>query len=83
MATQTHINVTIDFSRWGAGNHDLRIPVHQPVKALIVNLADTLKLDYQDISKCSIKVTNKAILLSDNDKLIDYPIANGDILEIL
>lgn len=83
MAAQTHINVTIDFSRFGAENRDLRIPVHQPVKALIVNLADTLKLDYQDISKCSIKVTNKAILLSDNDKLTDYPIANGDILEIL
>lgn len=83
MAIQTHINVTVDFSHWGAGDYDLRIPLHQPIKALLINLAETLKMEYYDISMCSIKVTNKAILLSDNDKLTDYPVTDGDRLKIL
>lgn len=77
------MNVTIDFTNWGADKYDLRIPVHQPIKALIINLAETLKIEYKDLSKCTIKTTNKAILLSDDDKLTNFQIADGDILEIL
>ncbi|MHC5251656.1 EsaB/YukD family protein [Listeria kieliensis] len=83
MAKETHLNVTVDFSKWGAEVYDLRIPVGQPVRALIDNLKETLKIDMPDASKCSIKAVNKGILLSDDDKMVDYPITNGDILEIL
>ncbi|NVW25153.1 EsaB/YukD family protein [Listeria monocytogenes] len=83
MDKNTHMNVTVDFTNWGASKYDLRIPVHQPIKALIINLAETLKIDYKDLSKCTIKTTNKAILLSDDDKLTNFQIADGDILEIL
>ncbi|ARM71706.1 TPA_asm: hypothetical protein GIN74_12610 [Listeria monocytogenes] len=83
MAKNTHMNVTVDFTNWGAGIYDLRIPVHQPIKALIINLAETLKIEYKDLSKCTIKTTNKAILLSDDDKLTHFQIADGDVLEIL
>ncbi|PZF91159.1 hypothetical protein C1903_01595 [Listeria ivanovii] len=83
MAKDTHMNVTVDFTNWGADKYDLRIPVHQPIKALIINLAETLKIEYQDLSKCTIKTINKAILLSDDDKLTNFQIADGDILEIL
>ncbi|HEL6628233.1 TPA: hypothetical protein UPF69_002110, partial [Listeria monocytogenes] len=55
MAKNTHMNVTVDFTNWGASKYDLRIPVHQPIKALIINLAETLKIDYKDLSKCTIK----------------------------
>lgn len=44
------MNVTVDFTNWGASKYDLRIPVHQPIKALIINLAETLKIDYKDLS---------------------------------
>ncbi len=83
MAKQTHLNVTVDFTKWGAAQKDLRIPVHQPIKALILNLAETLKFEGANDTKYSLKATNKGILLSDDDKLTDYPITDGDILEIL
>lgn len=79
---ETHINVTVDFTNWGEEARDLRIPVHQSVKALIINLTETLKINYQGTKFC-IKVRNKAILLSDDDKLTDFQVTNGDILEIL
>ncbi|WP_099223954.1 EsaB/YukD family protein [Listeria costaricensis] len=83
MAKETHIDVTVDLENWGAGQYDLRIPIHQPVKALIQNLAETLKIQPPDLSSCTIKTTNKAILLSDDDKLTDFQITSGDILKIL
>ncbi|EIA21332.1 YukD family protein [Listeria fleischmannii 1991] len=83
MVKQTHLNVTVDFTKWGESQKDLRIPAHQPIKALILNLAETLKFELGSDTKYSLKATNKGILLSDDDKLTDYPITDGDILEIL
>lgn len=30
------------------------------------------KIDYKDLFKCMIKIMNKVILLSDDDKLINF-----------
>ena len=35
MAIQTHINVTVDFSKWNGNTYDLRIPNHQSIKYLL------------------------------------------------
>ena len=35
MAIQTHINVTVDFSKWNRNTYDLRIPNHQSIKYLL------------------------------------------------
>ncbi|EUJ43747.1 EsaB/YukD family protein [Paenilisteria rocourtiae] len=83
MAQDTHINVTINFTKWGGRVHDLRIPKHQPVKALLLNLVETLKLSQPNMSHCAIKVANKELLLTDDDKLTDFQITDGDIIEIL
>ncbi|EUJ33944.1 YukD family protein [Listeria floridensis FSL S10-1187] len=83
MAKKTHINVTVDFTRWGQPTYDLRIPLHQTVRALILNLANTLNLERPNGSTCAIKAVNKGILLSDDDKLTDHHIADGDVLQIL
>lgn len=46
MPDQTHINVTIDFSRHCDNcMYDVRIPVHEPVKQLLVQVAQSLHLD--------------------------------------
>lgn len=82
MKQLTHINVTIDFSKWGEGIYDLRIPVQQTVKALIINLVETLKLHDSALETFTIKARNKDLLLADDDRLIDFPITDGDILEI-
>ncbi|MDM5191260.1 EsaB/YukD family protein [Bacillus hominis] len=83
MAGQTHINVTIDFSKWDSRSYDLRIPTHQPVKQLLMNIAEALKLDVIEVSRCAIKVVNKELLLTDDDRLIDYQVTDGDILKVL
>lgn len=79
----SHINVTVDFTKWGGKIVDLRIPRHQSVKALLINFIETLSFDDSHITQSSIKVTNKNLLLTDDDKLNDYPITNGDKLVII
>ena len=83
MLNATHINVTIDFGNWGGPEYDLRIPVHQPIKQLLLNLVETLKLDVHKASACAIKIPTKDLLLTDGDRLIDYPITDGDIIIVL
>jgi uncharacterized ubiquitin-like protein YukD len=83
MAVQTHINITIDFSKWDGRVYDLRIPTHQPVKQLLLNIAETLKLNLAEVSSCTIKVVNKELLFTDDDRLIDYHVTDGDIVKVL
>lgn len=83
MAVQTHINVTIDFTKWDGGTYDLRIPNHQSIKYLLKNLVETLNIGNYDQSRCVIKVINKSIVLTDNDRLIDYKVTDGDVLQVL
>lgn len=83
MAVQTHINVTVDFSKWNGKTYDLRIPNHQSIKYLLKNLIETLKIKNHDGSHYVIKVVNKSLLLTDNDRLIDYEVTDGDILQVL
>ncbi|WP_339177704.1 EsaB/YukD family protein [Oceanobacillus sp. FSL W7-1293] len=83
MASNTHINVTVDFRKWGWNTYDLRIPLQISVKQLLLNLAETLKIDRGDRSLSALKITTKDILLTDEDSLIDYPVSDGDILKVL
>lgn len=83
MAKASHINVTIDFGNWGGSEYDLRIPVHQPIKQLLMNLAETLNLDVEKSSLFTIKIPTKNLLLSDDDRLSDYQVTDGDILIVL
>ncbi|WP_040205560.1 EsaB/YukD family protein [Neobacillus jeddahensis] len=83
MPNQTHVNVTVDFGKWDQGQYDVRIPVYQPIKQLLVNLAETLNLDLTKASLFAVKVAHKELLLTDDDRLIDYPVTNGDLLLVL
>ncbi len=79
----THVNVTLDFHNWGDSEYDLRIPVHQPIKQLLANLAETLHLNIPHGFSWVIKVPTKQLLLADDDKLADYDVTDGDILVVL
>lgn len=85
MAQMTHINVTVDFSKriQNGQQIDLRIPIQLTVKQLIPYIMETLNLDYSTNSKSVIKVTTKNLLLADEDHLTDFPVTDGDILQIL
>jgi uncharacterized ubiquitin-like protein YukD len=83
MPNDTHINVTVDFGNWDGPEYDLRIPVHQPIKQLLMNLVETLKLNPAQASLCAIKIPTKNLLLTDDDRLLDYQVTDGDILIVL
>lgn len=83
MLKQTHINATIDFTKWGDDIYDLRVPVHQSIKQLILNLTETLDIDRKEKSIYALKIPMKNLLLADDDSLIDYPVVDGDILIVL
>ncbi|WP_026571202.1 EsaB/YukD family protein [Sediminibacillus terrae] len=84
MAKDTHINVTMDFSKRinGGGIYDLRIPSQLSVKQLLQYVMETLNLAYED-SRSSIKVVTKDLLIADDDMVSDYPVTDGDILLVL
>ncbi|WP_035346297.1 EsaB/YukD family protein [Halalkalibacter hemicellulosilyticus] len=83
MAKSTHINVTVDFQNWGGGVYDLRIPVQLTVKQLLLSVSETLRIERTDSSLCAIKVLTKKLFITDDDMLSQYPITDGDILQVL
>lgn len=83
---KTHINVTVDFTAWMVEEqYDVRIPIQQPAKQLIMNLAQTLKISVPPLvnKQYIIRIENKQLMLFDDDMLSLYPITDGDILTIL
>jgi len=83
MAKETHVNITIDFDKWGKGAYDLRIPLHQPIKQLLANVNETLNLALEVEALFAVKIAEKELILADDDRLIDHPVTTGDILTVL
>ena len=58
------------------------VPAYLPIKNLIALVLDSLDISIFDVNT-QIKVMKKGQLLVENDRLIDYQIADGDILKLL
>ncbi|MCE3392697.1 EsaB/YukD family protein, partial [Staphylococcus aureus] len=58
------------------------VPAYLPIKNLIALVLDSLDISIFDVNT-QIKVMTKGQLLVENDRLIDYQIADGDILKLL
>lgn len=82
---EQHVNVTVDFENYKGSILDLRVPYHQTVKKLIVDLFLCLKMELalQRVQIYAIRVKNKDLVLTDNDSLEQHKVGNGSILEIL
>ncbi|UYM81888.1 hypothetical protein OF848_16565 [Heyndrickxia coagulans] len=83
MPAGTHLNVTVDFQKWQKGRYDVRIPAHQPVRQLLSQLMDALGLDAGETRPFAVKIPAKKLVISDDDRLWDFTVANGDILVVL
>lgn len=77
-----HVKVTFDFTNYNYGTYDLAVPTYLPIKNLIALVLDSLDISIFDVNT-QIKVMTKGQLLVENDRLIDYQIADGDILKLL
>ncbi|OHO71474.1 type VII secretion protein EsaB [Staphylococcus sp. HMSC036D05] len=77
-----HKKVTIDFSNYHMGTYDLSVPIYLPLKTLIPLIIDSLGIDIRNF-KNQVKVITKNQLLVENDRLVDFQVADGDILKLL
>lgn len=83
MKSQTHINVTVDFSNWNAEKYDLRLPKYQTVKQLLINIQETLEITMPKQPLFAIRVSTKHLVIAGDDYIADYPVVDGDVLTIL
>ena len=77
----THINVSVRFKEENFC-YDLRIPVQTTVKELIKMICEALKRPEISKELYRIKVCNKNIILFDTQRINEYPLADGDEIEI-
>lgn len=77
-----HKKVTFDFTNYKAGTFDLSVPVHLPMKTLIPLIIDSL--DLRNVNQpIQVKEMTKSQLLTEGDCLMDFQIADGDILKVI
>lgn len=79
---QEHINITLLYQENKDKKVDLRVPNNITVYRFIRELNQIFNKE-KALKKYQIKVLNKGILLDEEKKLKDYPITNGDIIEVL
>lgn len=83
MADNTeHINITLFYQKNNEKVVDLRIPNNITVYRFIRELNQIFGKE-KATKKYQLKVLNKGILLDEEKKLNDFPITNGDIIEVL
>ncbi|MGY3777379.1 EsaB/YukD family protein [Isobaculum melis] len=84
MSAENHINITLYYRENPAQQYDLRVPIHQTVKYFIDEMDNTLHVTRKSQAKgiYQLKVLNKGLVLTDNQKMNDYPITTGDQIEI-
>ncbi|MGV0167240.1 EsaB/YukD family protein [Furfurilactobacillus sp. WILCCON 0119] len=84
-----YINVTLKTDHTadrGLVNIDLRIPNRLTVRQLLTQLIDAMAAQAVTLTpddRNMIRVINKALVLSDDDVLADFPVTNGDVIEVL
>ncbi|KRN54847.1 hypothetical protein IV74_GL002438 [Carnobacterium divergens DSM 20623] len=78
MDQKYHINITICYQDHPEKEYDLRVSTHQTVKKFILDLDETLHIVRQKATTFQLKVENKGLLLSDNQRIHDFPVTTGD-----
>jgi uncharacterized ubiquitin-like protein YukD len=77
-----HINVTLIYEHNQQKMTDVRIPRNITVYRLIHELNQIFDRNNQ-VPKYQLKVKNKGLLLDEEKRLKDFPITDGDIIEVL
>jgi len=77
----THVNITLNYCGENVG-YDLRVPVALTTKQFIHTVSSALNHPVINKEIYRIRVVNKNLLLFDAQRLHDYPISDGDIVEI-
>lgn len=79
---EEHINITLYYQKNRSQKMDLRIPRNITVYRLIKELNQIFGKE-RESEKYQIKVVNKGFILDEEQKVKEYPITNGDMIEVL
>lgn len=77
-----HINISLILD----GNQKQLIDLRIPTAITVAQLQQELNKIFQNrfsSAKPQMKIKNKGILLEENQRIKNYPVTNGDIIEIL
>ncbi|MBP2099121.1 EsaB/YukD family protein [Enterococcus rivorum] len=77
-----HINITLLYQGNKDKSADLRIPRNISVYRFVREINQIFGRP-KDLKKYQLKIINKGILLDEEKKLKQYPITDGDIIEVL
>ncbi|MGC6768057.1 EsaB/YukD family protein [Enterococcus sp. LJL128] len=80
--SKEHINITLVYNDNKEKMVDLRIPNNITVYRFIRELNQIFGRN-KELKKYQLKVSNKGILLDEEKRLKDFPITDGDIIEVL
>ena len=80
--SHTHITITLSYSNDETIHLDLRIPLKIRVQHLIMELNDLFEKKVNQ-KKYQLTVLNKGLILGEGCWLKDYPLGDGDRLEVL
>lgn len=70
--------------KWRNQVYDLKLPTQVSFKRVKELICESFAIMNQELpSHFDLRVTNKAIVLYDDDQVADFPLGNGDQLEIV
>ncbi|MBA4536976.1 ubiquitin [Bacillus aquiflavi] len=78
-----YIEVTVDLKHYKNETFDLRLSNYHSVKKVIDIVWQAKTISEPPREGYWVRIPNKQIVLSGNDKLVDYGITTGDRIEIL
>ena len=76
-----HINVTIHYHNENK-LHDLRVPTNLTVQQFVQTVSKALKHELLSEEQYRIRVINKGFVLFDTQRIHEYPVSDGDEIEI-
>ncbi|CAM4006442.1 EsaB/YukD family protein [Mesobacillus zeae] len=78
-----YIEVTVDLKQYNGEQFDLRLSNYHSVKKVIDIIWQAKSISQRPREGHWVRIPNKQIVLSGNDRLVDCGITTGDRLEIL
>lgn len=78
-----YIEITIDLKNYRGESFDLRLSNYHTVKKVVDIVWQASSIAIPPREGHWIRVTNKQLILSGTDKLVEHGITSGDRLEIL
>jgi uncharacterized ubiquitin-like protein YukD len=78
-----YIELTIDLKNYDGESFDLRLSNYHSVKKVVDIVWQAKSIPQPPREGCWVRIPNKQLVLSGNDKLVENGVTTGDLLEIL